>query len=67
MGAKDSTVTWLEDSTNLNIDDEKELQFWAKRFHVGRELLKRVVTAVGPKFKDVASHINFRRGGSSAS
>ena len=62
MGAKDSTVRWPDDSTRLNIADDKELQFWAKRFHVGRELLKRVVAAVGPKFKDVAKYIDKRRG-----
>lgn len=67
MGARDPTACWPDDSTSLNVDDENELQFWAKRFHVGRELLKRVVAAVGPKFKDVASHINDRRGGMSSS
>lgn len=62
MGDKDSTVRWPDDSTSLNVDDEKELQFWAKRFHVGRELLKRVVVAVGPKFEDVARYIEKKRG-----
>jgi len=62
MGMKDSTVRWPQDGTRLNIEDEKELQFWAHRFRVGRELLKRVVTSVGPRFKDVAAQISYRRG-----
>ena len=62
MGKQDSTIRWPQDSTPLNIDDEKELQFWAKRLRVGREMLRRAVAAVGPKFKDVASHLNYKRG-----
>ena len=62
MGKQDSTVRWPKDSTPLNISDKKELAFWAKRFHVGREVLKRAVWAVGPKFKDVSSHLDYKRG-----
>jgi hypothetical protein len=62
MGKQDSTVRWPKDSTTLNIGDEKELRFWANRFHVGREMLKRAVWAVGPKFKDVSHYLNYKRG-----
>ncbi len=57
-------MRWPQDSTRINVDDENELQFWAMRFHVAREMLRRAVAAVGPKFKDVASHLNYRREGS---
>ena len=62
MNKNDPTIRWPEDSTVLNIEDETELQFWARRFRVGRELLKRVVASVGPRFKDVAAQISYRRG-----
>jgi hypothetical protein len=63
MGTNDPTVRWPQESTYLNIEDEDELQFWAERFRVGRELLKRVVASVGPKFKDVAAKIRCERSG----
>jgi len=63
MGKNDPTVRWPQDSTLLHIEDENELQFWALRFRVGRELLKRVVESVGPRFKDVAAQIRYQRGG----
>jgi hypothetical protein len=63
MGKNDPTVRWPQDSTHLNIEDENELQFWAQRFRVGRELLRRVVASVGPRFKDVAAQIRCQRRG----
>jgi uncharacterized protein DUF3606 len=67
MGKQDPTIRWPDDSTRLNIADENELRFWAQRFHVGREMIRRAVAAVGPKFKDVASHLDYKRGNRSFS
>jgi hypothetical protein len=55
------TVSWPQDSTYVNVDREDELEFWALHFHVSLGKLKQAVRTVGPKYKDIAAHLNDRR------
>ena len=55
------TIRWPLDSTRVNIEDERELEFWSRRFRVSREMLKRAVRAAGPRHKDVEMLLDRRR------
>ncbi|MGD9724111.1 MAG: DUF3606 domain-containing protein [Pirellulales bacterium] len=48
------TTTWPADSTEIDIDQPDDVEFWSQRFQVSAGMLKRAVRQVGSKFKDVA-------------
>ena len=41
------------DDARINVEQEHELKYWAERFGVSREELRRAVQAAGPMVKDV--------------
>jgi hypothetical protein len=55
------TIRWPLASTRVNVQEERELEFWSQRFRVSREMLKRAVRAAGPRFKDVETLLNGKR------
>jgi hypothetical protein len=61
VSATSITVKWPEDSTCINISEEKEVQYWSRHFQVSIGKLKQTVRAVGPKSKDVRDHLSCRR------
>ncbi len=57
------TIRWPADSTWVNVDQPDELEYWSMHFRVSAGKLKQAVRTVGPKFKDVAFHLDSRRDG----
>jgi hypothetical protein len=55
------TIRWPQDSTNVDVNRQDELEFWSRRLRVSQGKLKQAVRAVGPKFKDVEHHLSSNR------
>ncbi len=56
-----ATVRWPSAWTRIDIEDQFELEFWARRFRVSREMLKRAVAEVGERFGDVDRYLYQKR------
>ncbi len=56
-----ATVRWPTAETRVDVHNHFELVFWARRFRVSREMLKRAVAAVGEKFADVDRYLYQKR------
>lgn len=41
------------DSQRINVDEEFEVRYWTKKFHISESELKQTVRDVGPQVKDV--------------
>ena len=46
-----------EDKFKINVHEEWELKYWARRFGVTKEKIKDAVKQVGVQTKDVAKHL----------
>ena len=46
-----------KDRTRIDLDDDHELRYWARKFDVSRTDLKRAVDRVGVVAKDVAAYL----------
>jgi Protein of unknown function (DUF3606) len=51
--ADDKTKTGWQDDTKINIHQPYEVHYWANKFGVSQEALKRAVGKVGPSVKAV--------------
>lgn len=51
--ADDRTKTRPQDAQRVNINEDYELRYWAEKFGVSPEQLKKVVRRVGPMADDV--------------
>jgi hypothetical protein len=57
----DVTRRWPNATTRVNVEDAQELEFWARRFRVSREMLKRAVWKVGQRYLDVERYLFLKR------
>jgi hypothetical protein len=55
------TIHWPQNSTQVEVNDPSESEFWCWRFRVSAGKLKQAVRAVGSNFKDVVEHLNSKR------
>lgn len=55
--ADDKTKTGWQDRQRINVNEDYELQGWAKKFNVTPEKLKEAVKAVGTQADDVERHL----------
>jgi hypothetical protein len=55
------TVHWPNATTRINVEDKDELEFWAKRLRVSREMLRRAVWKVGRRYLDVERYLFQKR------
>jgi hypothetical protein len=46
-----------EDKFKINVHEEWELEYWARKFGVTKEKIKDAVRQVGVQTKDVAKHL----------
>jgi hypothetical protein len=46
-----------EDKFKINVHEEWELEYWARKFGVTKEKIKDAVKQVGVQTKDVAKHL----------
>jgi hypothetical protein len=60
-GAK--TRTWPDDTTQIKLEKQEDLTFWAGWFHVSQEVLRRAVATVGPRVSDVSARLRAQRHG----
>ena len=56
--ADDRKQTGRQDDERINPDQDHELKYWAEKFGVSRDELRKAVQAAGPMVKDVQRHIN---------
>lgn len=56
-----ATTRWPNAATRIDVADPDELSFWARRLRVSREMLKRAVTKVGPRYADVDRYLYHTR------
>jgi hypothetical protein len=57
----DITRRWPNATTRINVGDAQELDFWAHRLRVSREMLKRAVWKVGERYLDVDRYLYQKR------
>jgi hypothetical protein len=55
------TLRWPTATTQVNVEDAQELEFWARRLRVSREMLKRAVWKVGQRYLDVERYLFQKR------
>ena len=53
----DRNIRGPQDNTRINIHEDHELLYWAKKFGVSQEELVAAVDAVGPITSDVANRL----------
>ena len=58
--ADDLQQTGKRDDTRINVEQDHELGYWAEKFGVSREQLRKAVQAAGPMVKDVQKHLQQR-------
>ena len=46
-------ITGKQDDINININQDYELEYWAKKMNVSKEKIKTAVAAVGTRFVDI--------------
>jgi hypothetical protein len=51
------------DTPRINVERDEEVAYWAAEFCISRELLRDVVSRVGPRLRDVAAYLEFERKG----
>ncbi len=51
------------DTPRINMERDEEVTYWAAEFCVSRELLRDVVSRVGPRLRDVVAYLEFERKG----
>jgi hypothetical protein len=56
--ADDLKQTGKADDTRTNPDQDHDVQYWAEKFGVSREELRKSVQAAGPMVNDVRQHLN---------
>ena len=59
--ADDKNKVGKPDRLRINIEEDYELQDWAKHFGVSREALRAAVKAVGPMVEDVGAHLKSKK------
>jgi hypothetical protein len=50
-----------QDRTRINVHEDWELAYWAKKFGISKEQLIAAVKAVGPTVKAVEHHLSAAR------
>lgn len=55
--ADDKSKRGGQDRTRISLDEEYEVQHWAKKFGVSRQELERAVKKVGPEADRVAKEL----------
>lgn len=55
MNTKTPTVTW---NHMINVSEDEELHFWAKKFGITPEKLKSAVRAVGSSVPTITKYLN---------
>ena len=64
--ADDRSLRGGEDRTRVNVDQEYEARYWAKKWGVTPEELRSAVASVGPMVSDLERHFGARRSPPSA-
>jgi hypothetical protein len=50
--------TGKPDDARINVDQDHELRYWAEKFGVPLDELRKAVQAAGPMMRDVQRHLN---------
>ena len=56
--ADDKTTRAPRDAFLIGLEDDYEIEYWAKRFRVSKERLVEAVTAVGNSAANVGAYLN---------
>lgn len=56
--ADDPSIRGPRDAARINLDQDYEIQYWAEKFIVSKDELKKAVQVAGPMVKDVEKHLN---------
>jgi hypothetical protein len=59
--ADDLKQTGRPDDARINVEQDHEVQYWADKFGVSREEIRRAVKAAGPMVKDVRERLGAGR------
>jgi predicted DNA-binding protein YlxM (UPF0122 family) len=55
--ADDLKQTGQPDDVRINPDQDHEVKYWAEKFNVSREDLRRAIQQAGPMVKNVEEHL----------
>jgi uncharacterized protein DUF3606 len=56
--ADDLSKRGQQDRDRINMEEDYEVRYWAEKFGVSGEELRKAVQAAGPMMKDVQRHLN---------
>jgi hypothetical protein len=59
--ADDLKQTGKPDDARINVEQDHEVQYWADKFGVSRDEIRRAVKAAGPMVKDVRERLGAGR------
>ncbi|MCD6044394.1 MAG: hypothetical protein K0R40_3997 [Burkholderiales bacterium] len=59
--ADDLKQTGRPDDARINVEQDHEVQYWADKFGVSRDEIRRAVKAAGPMVKDVRERLGAGR------
>jgi hypothetical protein len=54
----DLKQTGRQDDERINVEQDHEVGYWAEKFGVSPERLRKAVQAAGPMVKDVRRHLS---------